>query len=205
MQKMRIIAGEKKGTRLFEITRIRPTGDKVREAIFDILSSAVEGASVLDLFAGTGAMGLEALSRGAAYVVFVENARTVAATLRRNVEKLDYQERSHIITASASSIDRFLQKEDRQYNLIFMDPPYRQTLKIVPGRKVYELIKALSDAEAILPEALLVLEHKKDAQVPRKIAAFRMQDRRRYGDTEISIFVKMPLEKSAIENLSQGQ
>ncbi len=195
---MRIIGGEKKGARLFEITRIRPTADKVREAIFNILRSSVEGASVLDLFAGTGAMGLEALSRGAAYVVFVENSPAVGRVTQRNVAKLGYKERSRFIRASVSSLERFLEKEKHEFGLIFMDPPYRQSLNIVPGRKVYELIKALGQAEKILPEALLVLEHRKDAKIPRQISAFRTQDQRHYGDTAISIFVKVPSAKSTV-------
>ncbi|KPJ61917.1 MAG: hypothetical protein AMS15_05545 [Planctomycetes bacterium DG_23] len=202
---MRIIGGEKKGTRLFEVARIRPTADKVREAIFDILRRAVEGASVLDLFAGTGAMGLEALSRGAEYVVFVENSRAVVAALERNVEKLGYRKRSRIIRASASSIERFLQEESRRFSLIFMDPPYRQTLKVVPGRKIYELIKTLSDEEKILPEALLVLEHRKDAEVPRQISSLSRQDQRRYGHTAISFFVKVPSVKPGAQNADRAQ
>lgn len=195
---MRIIGGEKKGTRLFDIKGIRPTADKVREAIFNVLGDSVKGASVLDIFAGTGAMGLEALSRGAAYVVFVENSPAVARVTERNVTKLGYKERSRLIHASASGLKRFLEEESHQFSLIFMDPPYRYSERIAPGRKVYELIKALGQEEKILSEALLVLEHRKNAKVAREISAFHIQDQRRYGDTAISIFVKLRCEKSSV-------
>jgi 16S rRNA (guanine966-N2)-methyltransferase len=122
---MRIIAGEFRGRRLAAPgdRRTRPTADRVREAWFSILGPEVHGARVLDLFAGSGALGLEALSRGAAFVDFVEMSRTSLATLRANVAALDVEDRVRI---HASDALRFVTRFSRErYDVAFADPPYR--------------------------------------------------------------------------------
>jgi 16S rRNA (guanine966-N2)-methyltransferase len=126
---MRIIAGSRKGSRIFapKGTETRPTGDRVREAAFNLLGpGAAEGANVLDLFAGSGAMGLEALSRGAARATFVESDRAACRAIDRNLEKL----RLTGATVLCSRVEIVLAQEaaaGRKYDLVLLDPPYDMT------------------------------------------------------------------------------
>ena len=123
---MRIIAGAFRGRRLHapKGNRIRPTIDRVREAIFNIIAAEVAGAKVLDLFAGTGAMGLEALSRGAQFCCFVDQGEEAVRLIRENVQLCGVQDRSRIIQGPAASAIRRLGSENELFDLIFMDPPY---------------------------------------------------------------------------------
>lgn len=124
--RIRIVAGEKRGHRIRVplMADLRPTGERVREAIFNVLGP-VDDLLVLDLFAGTGAMGLEALSRGARRCVFVENDSSVAAVLLENISSLDYQSRSRVITTDYRRALSALEREKGGFDLLFVDPPYR--------------------------------------------------------------------------------
>jgi len=149
---MRIIAGEFRGQRLIspEDKTVRPTTDRLRESIFNALAHRLgdfEGARVADIFAGTGAFGIEALSRGAAFATFVEKHRASLDLLGRNIKHFDIEERAEVITADA----RNLPKISKAYNLIFMDPPYGRGLS---GPTLESLIKA----NWIAPAGLVVVE-----------------------------------------------
>jgi 16S rRNA (guanine966-N2)-methyltransferase len=124
---LRIIGGEWRGRRLdFPAGRdLRPTGDRLRETLFNWLREDVPGARVLDLFAGSGALGLEALSRGASEAVFVERSRPVAQALRANLERLDAADRARVVSADAR---RFLAGSPTPFDLIFLDPPFRSAM-----------------------------------------------------------------------------
>ena len=124
--RIRIVAGEKRGHRIRVplMADLRPTGERVREAIFNVLGP-VDDLLVLDLFAGTGAMGLEALSRGARRCVFVENDSSVAAVLLENISSLDYQSRSRVITTDYRRALSALEREKGGFDLLFVDPPDR--------------------------------------------------------------------------------
>ncbi len=127
---MRVIGGELRGRRLNAPVGdgVRPTSDRVREAMFDILYSlgGVEGAQVADLFAGTGALGIEALSRGAASVTFVERDPLALAAIRRNLESvgLDDDERSGVATVVRADVDAWVATTASRYDLVLCDPPY---------------------------------------------------------------------------------
>lgn len=124
--KIRIIAGSRRGHRLRVPAAgdVRPTGDRVREAIFDALGT-IEGLRVLDLFAGTGAMGLEALSRGAAHCVLVESGRVVAATLAANIAALSFESVTRVVVSDYLTAVSRLTAEPPPFDLLFLDPPYR--------------------------------------------------------------------------------
>ena len=128
---VRIVAGAKRGRRL-KVARggaTRPTSERVREATFDVLGP-VDGLVVLDLFAGTGAMGLEALSRGAAHCVFVEEDQAVVAVLRENIADLGYGSCSRVMPAGYEQALRRLAQGDRGFDLLFVDPPYRMLAEV---------------------------------------------------------------------------
>jgi 16S rRNA (guanine966-N2)-methyltransferase len=173
----RIIGGTAGGRRIRTPAgdRTRPTSDRVREALFSILGDRVEGARVLDLFAGSGALGLEALSRGAAGATFVDSAPAAIRALRANLAALGAE--AEVVRADALRWLRAAPAAGRQYDLVFLDPPYR---------RAGELGAPLSAAlPAVLAEgALVVAEADRRAPLDLTITA---TDERRYGDTLIRL------------------
>lgn len=150
---MRIIAGRHRGREIMgpKDARIRPTTDRLRETLFNILAHRPEfgfgGARVADLFAGTGALGLEALSRGAAHVIFVDNHPQSLALARDNVQRLKEEANCRLLAQDASRLGA----ADSPYDLIFMDPPYRKDL-VVPALVVLEAQGWLKDGSLIVVE-----------------------------------------------------
>lgn len=158
---------------------LRPTTDRVRESLFNVLSrfDLFQEARVLDLFAGTGALGLEALSRGAAHAVFVDQGRVAQKLLRENIAKLRVQDKTQVIARDAR---RLPPCEGAPCTLVFLDPPYGMNLGA----------SALQQAERtgwIAPEALIVWEEAMAVDPP---AGYSVQDRRIYGDTHVTILSK---------------
>ncbi len=178
---MRIIAGEFRGRRLHapKSDRIRPTGDRVREAVFSIIASAIPDARVLDLFAGTGAMGLEALSRGAAQCVFVDQGVEAARLIRENIELCGASDYSFLVQDAVPSALRRLAEKGEFFDLIFMDPPYGKGLV----EKTLEIVGAVSTAET-----LVLAEHHIRDDSPDLVKDWKKDSERRYGDTMISIY-----------------
>lgn len=179
---MRIIAGEFRGRALASVGKgdagahLRPTTDRVRESLFSVLThyGAIPGARVLDLFAGTGALGLEALSRGAARVAFVDDGVTARALLRENIEKMRAMGETDLWRRDAT---RLGQNRGAPYGLVFLDPPYGQGL----GKT------ALDAAQAggwLAPGAVIVWEENAPQPAP---PGFSPRDQRRYGDTWVTI------------------
>lgn len=193
---MRITGGEARG-RILRVPRspgVRPTPERVREAIFSKLAPWLPGARVVDLFAGSGALGLEALSRGAASVVFVEQDPGSAALLAGNARALGYGDRVHI---RREDVFRAIPNTIAQAggrsgaDLVFADPPYERCLA---ARVVQEVAPYLE------PGAWLVLEHSVREAVPEEVPevpGFRRVDQRRYGDTVVSYFRHLPEEGPA--------
>ncbi len=179
---MRIIAGEFKGRRLAPVKgRIRPTSDKVREALFSILGPEVEGAAVLDLFAGTGALALEALSRGAREAVLVEDQAAALEVLRRNLETLGVAERTRVLPVPVQRALNTLAGRGEKFNLVFLDPPYGRGL-------AGATLKALAAAGLLAPEAVVVAEHSPREILPEHLGHLRLSRSRRYGDTQVAFY-----------------
>ncbi len=184
---MRIVGGARRGLKLADVgsgdaeAHLRPTSDRVREAIFNLLQNAprpdpVPGARVLDLFAGTGALGLEALSRGAAHVTFVDSGRTAQALIRQNIARMGAGAATTVLAADASRLGR---NAGQAATLVFLDPPY--------GRMLGEA--ALSGARSggwITPGATVVWEEGKPPTVP---PGFATLDQRRYGATVVTLLL----------------
>jgi 16S rRNA (guanine966-N2)-methyltransferase len=176
---MRVIAGRLKGRRIGSPAGdgVRPTYDRVRESLFDILGPRVEGAAVLDLFAGTGALGIESLSRGAARVTFVEKDRRVAAALRDTLAALGVAGSAVVVTADAvSGVHGGL--PGRPFGLVFVDPPYQSGLAAAA-------VGALAAPGTLAPGALVVVEHA-SGDGPAESGAFAQTRRERYGSTELT-------------------
>ena len=174
---MRIVAGRWGGRRLTTPrgAAVRPTADRVREALFSILGDFVQDARVLDLFAGSGALGLEALSRGAASATFVDSAAASVAAVKANLEALGGE--AEVRRTDALRFLRAAPGETRHYDLVLLDPPYRLAERL--GR---ELSEALPDVLAA--SALVVCESDHRAPLPLDLP---LRDERRYGDTLIRI------------------
>lgn len=182
---MRIIGGRARGLHLAPVgegdlkAHLRPTSDRVREAIFNLLMNGgygnpVEGARVLDLFAGTGALGLEALSRGASRVAFVDDGTAARALLRRNIELMRAMGQTDVWRRDAT---RMGPNRGAGYDLVFLDPPYGMAL----GEKA---LASLAEGGWLAPEALIVWE---EGVAPAAPAGFDQLDQRRYGDTVVTI------------------
>lgn len=180
---MRIIAGTFGGRRLHppKGTAIRPTADRVREAIFSIIGPAVAGAKVLDLFAGTGAMGLEALSRGASRTTFVDQSRHAVQLIRHNVELCRIADRVSVIQGSVNQVIPRLAAQQEAFDLIFIDPPYgrntiQQTLRIL--------------GEVARPGTIVVAEHASRDLLPVQLHEWSRTVERHYGDTLVSFYIR---------------
>jgi len=182
---MRIIAGQHRGTALAEVgagdaaAHLRPTSDRVRESLFNVLEggrhgSPVRDAIVLDLFAGTGALGLEALSRGAKHAYFVDNGAVAGKLLHDNIARLKRRDDATIVKGDATRLTLTL---DAPATLVFMDPPYGQGL----GQLA---ITAAVESQVIAKGALIVWEESAAQIAPW---GFRMLEQRRYGDTWITL------------------
>jgi len=175
---MRVIAGSYKGRRLQAPAGLdtRPTSDRVREALFSILGARrVEGARVLDLFAGSGALGIEALSRGAAEATFVDSAAPAIRAIGANLEAVGAD--AVVVRAEARRFLGGASRSARQYDLLFLDPPYRLAASL--GRELSEALAAV-----LAPGAAVVAES--DRRAPLEVD-LPLEDERRYGDTLIRI------------------
>ena len=181
---MRIVGGRFRGRELAGLgagdagAHLRPTSDRVRESIFNLLAHGpyppVEGARVLDLFAGTGALGLEALSRGAARALFVDDGAKARALIRANIERLGVTGQVKLYRRDAT---RLGENRVAPYSLVFLDPPYGRGL----GERALE---AARTGGWLAPGALVVWEEGAEIAPP---AWARLADRRRFGDTQVAI------------------
>ncbi|WBU53569.1 16S rRNA (guanine(966)-N(2))-methyltransferase RsmD [Paracoccus sp. SCSIO 75233] len=189
---MRIIGGRLRGMKLAELgagdqqAHLRPTSDRVREAMFNLLINSIglelDGIRVLDLFAGTGALGLEALSRGAARIAFVDDGAKSRALLRENIEKARAMGSTDVWRRDAT---RLGPNRSAGYGLIFMDPPYGKAL----GEAA---LRSAEEGNWLADDAVIVWE---ESNPPEQPAGFRLLDQRRYGDTLVTV---MRHEKGAL-------
>lgn len=178
---LRVIAGTAKGRRLAapRDSSIRPSSERVRGAIFSILESAgADMSQVLDLYAGTGAFGIEALSRGAGWVDFVEQDPKHISVIHANLRSTGLQERSKVYGMSAQES---LGKLKNGYGVVFMDPPYADT-------EVGQVLNALTESGLVSEGTIIVVEHSKWMAFGESYGRFDLAKTRRYGDTILSIY-----------------
>ncbi len=182
---MRIIAGKFKGRVIGMPKGIRPTSDKVREALFEILKDRIEGASFLDLYCGSGAMGIEAFSRGAKSVIFADASFKCTKVLKENLTKLDILDLSNIDIYARDSFKvlREFEKESCCFDLVFLDPPYYKDM-------AKNTLIALSNYDILARNAIVIAEIYKKENLPEEVGRLKKVRTSKYGDTILEFFTK---------------
>ena len=178
---MRIISGTRKGRRLETLRgrTLRPTSDRVKESLFNILGREVEDKVIIDLFAGTGNLGIEALSRGARKVIFVEKQRQAIRFIKKNLTQLGMETRSEILPMDAIRSIDILQERRESFDLILMDPPYEKGL-------IQRTLKKLTAQNIYRKDSILIIEHTRREPLPDMMEGWDLVRQRRIGDTLIS-------------------
>ena len=174
---MRVITGKARGVRLngFEGQDIRPTTDRVKEAIFSAIQFDIRGRNVLDMFSGTGQLGIEALSRGAAHCTFVDNDKNSLKLIKSNLEKVKFEKNTYSVIEGDSF--GFVERTDRTFDIVLADPPYRMGL-------IEKTMLAVRDR--LSENALVVCEHEREAEF--EFGDFELLKRHNYGKISVSIF-----------------
>ena len=175
---MRVITGSARGRRLetLEVEDVRPTTDRIKEAVFSIIQFQTEGRSFLDLFAGSGQMGIEALSRGARHATFIDSDQRAIDCIKQNVKACKFSDTAVILKTDAVS---FLQRCTEKFDIAFLDPPYRHDtlLQILPVL-----------AEKMQKNGIIVCEHEPECKLPQTILHFDLQKPKKYGKIIISVY-----------------
>ena len=180
---MRIITGTAKGRRLLapKSSKIRPALDQVKEAIFNILFD-VTGLTILDLFAGTGSMGIEALSRGAAHATFVDEFLPAIQLIEKNLDRCGLKDRAQVIKLPVHRAISMLSRKAHTFDIIFVDPPYLKNY-------VNSTLQLLAESTIITSSSLIIVEHHPKEPI-KAIEGLTITDTRRYGQTHVS-FLKL--------------
>ena len=182
---LRISGGLFRGITLSVPSALRPTEAKVRQAIFNILGDFVQDARVLDGFAGSGALGCEALSRGASFVAFIESDPEAMMAIRDNVTKIDPELPAHVtvryVQLEVERGLRMLAKEKRPFDIILLDPPYRS-----PEAK--NALNTVVECAILAPTGVMVIEHHRGTLLPATMGVLHQQKQHRYGNTVLSLY-----------------
>lgn len=179
---LRVIGGELRGRRLRALPgiQVRPTGDRVREALFDILGSRVSGIAFLDAYAGTGAVGVEALSRGASSATFIEKEHAAVTLLRQNLDHAGVARRTRVVARDLAAAVRTLEADDARFDIVYLDPPYE-------GGELDRALRLIGTSRLLGEGGLVVAEH--DARAPARstphLAAVRTVS---YGRTALTFY-----------------
>jgi 16S rRNA (guanine966-N2)-methyltransferase len=201
---MRIIAGQRRGHKIDgprPSAGTRPTSDFVRESLFNILGELVVDRTAIDLFAGTGALGLEALSRGASRAIFVERDRENVALIHRNIATLRYQDRASVRHADAYRWARSFEPDDGGPVVVFLDPPYREYE--TRARNLNQMLTRL--VEKLPPGSAMALESGRTLD-GRILPDFEGWDIRRYGSTQLALWVvSVPTERAGVPGAPAGR
>ena len=180
---MRVVSGERKGMPLKAVAgnTTRPTTDKVKESIFSMIGPFFDGGTAVDLFAGSGGLGIEALSRGVDRAIFIEKDRKAYQVIKENIEKCRYEQVSELYCNDATRAVKALLKRDIQIDLLFVDPPYHK-------KEYYELVDTLVQGEKLAEDAIILCEHMKEVVLPKSYGAYELTRQEQYGDTIVSIY-----------------
>jgi len=195
---MRIVAGKYRSRILKSLkgNALRPTSDRLRETLFNVLGTNVSGSRFLDVFAGTGAVGIEAISRGATQVVFVENHAAAATLIRRNLASLEIQNGAQILLFDAlRGLEKLAARHkptDAPFDFVYVDPPYAE-------KEQYDRVLGFLGAASFLSEGSLVIaEHRRTHELPQRVGRLMQTRILRQGDAALSFFEHQAAEPDAI-------
>ncbi|KWX71032.1 DNA methyltransferase [Paenibacillus riograndensis] len=196
---MRVVSGSAKGRPLKSVpgTGTRPTTDKVKEAMFSMIGPYFDGGAALDLFAGTGGLGIEALSRGMDQAVFVDMEQKSIDTVRANLKAAKVEAQAEVYRNDAGRALSALEKRGRSFDLVFLDPPYR----LKHGN---ELMLAMVQKGLLREDAVIVLEHESSYEYPEVIPGFRRTRQAVYGETAVSIYKYEASSQEEAGNAKEG-
>ena len=181
---MRIISGQYRGLILKTLKggKLRPTSEQLRETLFDVLGPAVEGSRFLDAYAGSGAVGLEALSRGAQEVVFVEHHRPAVELIRENLRALKITSGFRLLTSAVLGTLERLSEENQQFDFVFLDPPYDAI------REYHTTLRELGRSHLLLPSSLVIAEHSRHVVLEEEYVSLRQTRLIRHGDAQLAFY-----------------
>ncbi|HEV2491850.1 MAG TPA: 16S rRNA (guanine(966)-N(2))-methyltransferase RsmD [Terriglobia bacterium] len=181
---MRIISGRYRGRLITTLKsgKLRPTSDQLRETLFDVLGPGIVGARLLDAYAGSGAVGLEALSRGAADVVFIEHHRAAAVLIRKNLEALGIKSGYRLVTSDVLDGLERLGEEAARFDYVFLDPPYTEI------REYHHALRQLARGRLLGPDSLVVAEHSRHTQLEDGYGALARVRLLRHGDAQLAFY-----------------
>ncbi|GKS80325.1 methyltransferase [Ligilactobacillus pabuli] len=180
---MRIVAGNYKGRRLKAVPgmKTRPTTDKVKESMFNIIGPYFDGGNVLDAFAGSGALSIEAVSRGADRAVLVDRAYQAIKTIHDNIAVTKEEERFSVVKGDSFKMLPVLAERHEKFDYVFFDPPYRE-------QKIIKMIQTLVELNLLNPEAVLICETNQEAHLPVQLTGFELLKQVDYGITELTYY-----------------
>ncbi|KZZ82968.1 MULTISPECIES: 16S rRNA (guanine(966)-N(2))-methyltransferase RsmD [Bacillaceae] len=180
---MRVVSGSLKGRPLKAVPGMstRPTTDKVKEAIFNMIGPYFDGGLALDLFGGSGGLGIEALSRGTERCIFVDRDAKAIQTIHSNLEACRLQDQSEVYRNDAERALKAIIKRELQFQLVFLDPPYKQ-------QKLKALIEQISDEQLLTEGGFVVAEHGTEVELPGQIGSFELVKFEKYGMAAVSIY-----------------
>lgn len=180
---MRVIAGDRKGHALKAVPSndTRPTTDKIKESLFSIIGPYFDGEKVLDLFAGSGGLGIEALSRGAGEAVFIDQAISAVKTIQTNLKSVRLDKQASVYRNDWQRALKLLHQSEKQFDLVFLDPPYKL-------HALEKIIQTLEEQALLADGAVIVAEHEKAEMLPDQIANCGLIREVAYGITILSIY-----------------
>ncbi len=188
---MRIIGAKYRGLRLRTLNseKLRPTTDHMRETLFDVLGPRIEGATFLDAYAGTGAVGIEAISRGASDVVFIEHHRPAAQLIRATLKGLGIESGYVLLTSEVPNGLERLERESERFDIVFLDPPYAEI------REYHHTLRQLALGPLLGPESIVIAEHSKHIELEKNYLTLKQTRLLRHGDTQLG-FYRLSAENS---------
>ena len=178
---MRVITGTARGKRLVTVPGndlVRPTSEKVKESVFSSIQFDIEGRRILDLFAGSGQLGIEALSRGAESAAFVDNSDVSLSVVRKNLQGTDFEDKARIFKSDYKS---FLSDRSREFDIAFLDPPYN---KGILGDALLSVAPAMSDY------GIIICEHPKEEKMPEIVLDFKIYREYKFGKITVTVYKK---------------
>jgi 16S rRNA (guanine966-N2)-methyltransferase len=190
---VRIIAGTHRGLLLKTLKgdHLRPTSDQLRKTLFDILGASVEGSRFLDAYAGSGAVGMEAISRGAKWVAFMEHHRPAVELIRRNLESLNIEGGFEILPMAASTAIERLAKEDPPFDFVFLDPPYAGI------NEYHHFLRTLGRSPLLHANSQVIAEHSRHCFLEPRYGALSQTRLLRHGDSQLAFYRLRTLETDA--------